>query len=174
MQRYFRHVSALLAATMLLSLTAVAAFADETNTNSNTNTATNVAVSDQAAAAVSGDASAFDDSIAVSGEAVAVTESYQSQAIIQVKLNQALVGCECEFPSGGEGDTTNDNSNDATAANAAGSTQAVAAVSGIAYAEDTSGGFTGPAFVASINSQQQTTIQVDGNQVVVDTAAFGF
>lgn len=166
--RFLSAIGAALAATGLLFSVASA---DTENTNTNSQSGTNTATSTQSVAAISGDASATDNSLATSGDAVAEAGSEQVQVIVQRSANQIAVGsdaCEC-FGLDTEGDIANTNSNSQAASNGGDSMQGAAAVSGTATAEDTSEAATGFSFAGSFSSQFQIQEQNSINQGLFST-----
>lgn len=167
MKRLIRVMSTSTAAVLLAgSATVGIVSADEENFNVNTQTAVNAAELNQAAAAVSGNATAIDDSYAESGYAEAIALSAQVQTNVQIAANQLAVDGTGHPES--DGDVLSDNSNAQDSANAAGGDQAAAAVSGEAYAEDSSEGYTGFSEAAANAQQIQTNVQAGINQARVD------
>jgi hypothetical protein len=144
-------------------LMAAPAFADVINVNSNSQHASNSASSEQAVAAISGDAEAEEGGIAESGVAVAAALSTQDDTIIQVGVNQLLTS---PLPEPDEDiDVVNINENKQKASNKNKNEQAGAAISGNAEAEEDGIATSGPAIAVASSAQTKLIAQVGANQV---------
>jgi hypothetical protein len=174
-----RILAAIGGAVVVMGVLATAASADE-NENTNVQAADNVAVSDQASAAVTGDAVALFGSEADSGDAVSFNVSEQDQDIDQSAANQSAFieglgggmnanggGEEAALNGGGNGGgygDENENTNVQFAHNNAFNDQASAAVTGDALAAVFSEADSGDALSFNISEQDQDIDQEAANQ----------
>jgi hypothetical protein len=168
-----RTIATAFGALLVASAFAAAASADTNNTNTNSQVGSNTAGSVQSAASASGDATADFGGTATSGDATATAALQQAQSLLQRASNQTanLPDCECtiQMPWSGSGDpalgnTNNVNANGQQHANALTSDQGVAAVSGIASANNGGTSTTGASASTASNIQSQVAQQIAHNQ----------
>lgn len=148
--------AAILGAGLVSGLFVATASADiDGNTNYATQTGANTSTSTQMAAAASGSATAIDDAVATSGAATAETifQGIQSNSLVQYNQTDAGAGVDITDNTNGAADAAVLQS----AANALGSAQNNAAVSGNAECEDAGQCTTGAA--ASVMGNLQTQVQ---------------
>jgi hypothetical protein len=174
-----RIVAAVGGALLVMGALGTAAYADD-NENTNVQVAHNNASSDQASAAITGDAVALFGSAAWSGDALSFNISEQDQDIDQSAANQSAFiedggfpvqaleaedGDEAGLIGGGYGYRDEDeNTNVQIAENNAENDQATAAITGDALAAVFSEAFSGDALSFNVSDQDQDIDQEAANQ----------